>query len=168
MTYQTLYNSVLSTIKSACYNVSRYGSLPAQLKAGWSTTQTNARARLTMTVANPIGQVSTSTVDSQFSSFIKTTYGINLSATVDQRGMITFFQAVALFCTAKVKVCSSQYNTGRYIVYDQNGSVSKVPVPSGLTISHDDANNICETVLGYIIANSNSMFVRYNASIALV
>lgn len=168
MTYQDMYNTTLASIKSACWNVSNYAGLPAEFKAGYSRSYSYARARLSMSIANPIGEVTASTVDSQFSSFIQNTFVITPSATVDQRGMITFFEAVAMFCVAKVKICSSMYNTGKYIVYDANGSARSITRPTiGNIISHYDANNICENVLGAIIADSNAMFIRYTPSVWL-
>ena len=74
MTYQDMYNTTLASIKSACWNVSNYGGLPAEFKAGYSKSYSSARARLSMSIANPIGQVAASTVDSQFSSFIQNTF----------------------------------------------------------------------------------------------
>ena len=60
------------------------------------------------------------------------------------------------------------YNTGKYIVYDANGSTRSITRPNvGNIISHYDANNICETVLGAIIADSNAMFIRYTPSVWL-
>lgn len=166
-TYRTLYNQALSSIKSICMNVSNFGALPSHYKPGYTYTQSNARAYLKWSISNPVNQVSTDTVDTDFSNLMNT-YGITgiLDNTVTPRGILNFYTALAVFCTARVCICSSQLNTNKYIVYDNSTSYSTyTKIPEGDLIYATDINTICGNINSIIGSNIKSKFIKYTTSI---
>lgn len=167
MIYQDLYNTALSSIKSACLNVSNWGAVASQFKSGYSRVQTNARAHLTISVANPVSQVSSSTVDSQFNSWMVGSCGVILSATVEPRGLFNFYVALASFVTAKVQIAGGQETTTRQIVYNSGNNPQGYTKMSGENIAVATDMATCSTTINQIIcSNTRAYNVRYNFSIS--
>lgn len=167
MTYQELYNTALSTIKSVCLNVSNWGAVASQFKSGYSRVQSNARAHLTISIVNPVSQVSSSTVDSQFSSWMVNSCGVNLSATVEPRGLFNFYVALASFVTAKVCIVGGQETTTRQIMYNSGINPQGYTRMSGENVAVATDMATCSTTINQIIcSNTRAYNVRYNFSIS--
>lgn len=168
LSYNTIYNQALNAIKSTCYNVSRYSSLPSQFKSGYTTTKTAGEDNLctwTFKISNPVNSISTSTVDSDFSELMKQ-YGITPSGEqVTPGGLYNFYTALSIFCTARVCMCSSQFNSGVYPVYDRSANyqtATKLPVDA---IAYAiDGIRVAQDIIKIITANSKARFIRYTIS----
>lgn len=167
MTYQELYNTALSTIKSVCLNVSNWGAVASQFKPGYSRVESNARAHLTISIVNPVSEVSSSTVDSQFSSWMVNSCGVNLSATVEPRGLFNFYVALASFVTAKVCIVGGQETTTRQIMYNSGINPQGYTRMSGENVAVATDMATCSTTINQIIcSNTRAYNVQYNFSIS--
>ena len=117
MIYQDLYNTAYNSIVSACTNINNFDSIASQFKEGYSRSITEAKATATLTIVNPITQVSAATVSSQFQSHLST-YGVKLNDTVDvvdATGLINFYTALASFVSAKVCLAGGNESNSKYI-----------------------------------------------------
>lgn len=171
ITYQTLYNETLSTIKSSCLNVSNYSALPSAYKAGYYEQKTWTFNHLTYytkcTINNPVPQISASQVENDFKNFMGL-FGINpyLSKEVTARGAIGFYGAVANFISRNV--C---YVQGRnqakclcYYRYWQGEEIGMETFSEGILIKDEDVNNTCGTVLNIIGNNARRVPMTYSFS----
>ena len=163
MIYQDLYDIALASIKSICLNVSDWESVVAEFKSGYSRQQTNARAVLTISVANPVGQVATSTVDSEFNSWMVSSCGVVLSATVEPRGLFNFYVALASFVSGKVQIAGGQESTTRQIIYNPDGTPQSYTKMAGENVAIATDMATCSTTINQIIcSNTRARNVRYN------
>lgn len=161
MTYQQLYDIALNSIKSTCLNISNYNAIPAEFKSGYSTKQTTNRAVLTITIVNPIGQVASTTADSEFSAWIAQC-GINLSAQIDPRGLLNFYVALASFCSAKVRVLGGQQSNTKQMVYIPDGApVIYTTIPTGDLLVASDISTCTGTINSIISNNTKSYPIQY-------
>lgn len=146
-TYRELYDNALSRIKSVCRNVSNYGSLPSQMKSGYSQSATSTqggnypqRPYAYLRISNVVPQVATGTVDSQFSTHINNCgFGSMLDTNTTKRGELLFMRAVGEFCAAKIYTAQSR-NSGRFVCYNPDVSPTVSTYNSALNISSTDAN----------------------------
>ena len=167
MIYRDLYNTAYNNIVSVCTNINNFGSIASQFKSGYSRTVTNAKASATLRIANPITQVSASTVSSQFQSHLSN-YGVDLNDTVnveDATGLINFYTALASFVSAKVCLAGGNESNSKYIIYNSNGSIKAYtridPVD---VIRANDNLTTTRTINQIIAANIKAYIVRYNLS----
>lgn len=169
MIYQELYDQALSTIKSLCINVSNYSALDAAFKSGYSKRYTTGRATLTETISNPIGQVATSTVDSDFSSWMTTcgiTSYLNQTVEVDSRGLFNFYGALASFSTAKIRTIAGNAVTTQQVVYVPGTTptaITKLPYTSRLMYAVDVSTYFTQ-INAIIVNNTKSYVVKYTYS----
>lgn len=166
-TYSDLYNKALSEIKAICENVSNFSNVPSTVKSGYTRTASatgsdpsNGNHTKTITarfrVSNPIPQVSASTVESQFESYINSCgYKNVLKNTTTPRGEILFATAVTEFVTAKI--CTVQgSNSSKVCVYNQNTSPTIVSYSSDTDITTTDTN-----INSSILKNTSQIKVNY-------
>lgn len=179
ITYQTLYDQTLSQIKSACLNVSNYTLLPSAYKSGYSeitehpitfvygnTTHTLNTQKVTVTPKNPISQIATSVVNTDFKTFMNACgFGttIPLSSETTARGCVSFYNAVASF--VQKNVCYVQgRNKDKCIVYVRNYTSGSTGITAnvGALIVSDDITNV-NNVLSNIITNTaRTVSMTYN------
>ncbi len=161
ITYQTLYDQVLTQIKSACQNVSNYSQIPAAYKSGYreiiDSTGSPIRKTAILTISTPISQVGTSAVESDFKAYMNASgFGttVSLSSVADARGKMYFFQAVAGFINKNVCFVQGRNQTKCivYMRYYTSGSTG-TSVKNGTLIVGDDVNNL-NNVLSNIISNN--------------
>ena len=166
MIYQELYDKALNTIKQLCMNVSNYDGLDAAFKAGYSKNYTTGRATLVETISNPIGQVATSTVDSEYFSWMTTcgiTSYLNQTVEVDSRGLFNFYGALASFSTAKIKTIAGNASTVQQVVYIPGTTptaITKLPYTSRLMYAVDVSTYFTQ-INAIIINNTKSYVVKY-------
>lgn len=173
ITYQALYNQIIPTIASFCWNVVNYNGMPSEFKSGYTYTTNVNRVYARWTIRNPIPFISQDTLTNDFLYYIRTVRGIDLNATATKRGIMHFYSAVAAFCTIRVRVAMSQvYNVSRpsgYLVYIRdggygnfqnfgNGDTNNIPIAY-------DMSAIANTVTQIITTNARAYVVRYNTSI---
>lgn len=167
MIYQDLYNTAYNNIVSVCTNINNWGSIPSQFKSGYTRTVTNTKATATLSIVNPLSQVSASTVSSQLQSHLSN-YGIDLSDTVnveDATGLINFYTALASFVTGKVCLAGSSETDSKYIVYNSNGSIKAYTKIDPLDVIRANDNLTTTRTINQIIAsNIKAYVVRYNLS----
>ncbi len=163
-TYRELYNNALSRIKSVCKNVSNYGSLPSQMKSGYSQSATSSqggnypqRPYAYLNISNIVPEVTTSTVDSQFSTHI-TNCGFNgiLDTNTTKRGEVLFMRAVGEFCASKIYTAQSR-NSSRVVCYNPDTTPTVSSYNSNLNISSVDAN-----ILDVISKNASPVTIVHN------
>ena len=163
MIYQDLYDIALASIKSICLNVSNWESVVAQFKSGYSRQQTNARAVLTISIVNPVNQVATSTVDSEFNAWMVSSCGVVLSATVEPRGLFNFYVALASFVSAKVGVAGGQETTTQQIIYNASGTPQSYTKMAGENVAIATDMATCSTTINQIIcSNTRAYNVQYD------
>lgn len=168
MIYQDLYNTAYNSIVSACTNINNFDSIASQFKEGYSRSITEAKATATLTIVNPITQVSAATVSSQFQSHLST-YGVDLNDTVnvvDATGLINFYTALASFVSAKVCLAGGNESNSKYIIYNSDGSVKPYtridPVD---VIRANDNLTTTKTINEIISANIKAYIIQYSLSI---
>lgn len=163
-TYRELYNNALSKIKSVCKNVSNYGSLPSQMKSGYSQGVTSTqggnypqRPYAYLKISNVVPQVTTDTVDSQFSTHISNCgFSSILDTNTTARGEVLFMRAVGEFCAAKIYTAQSR-NSGRFVCYNPDSTPTVSAYNSTLNISTADAN-----ILDVISKNASTSTIVHN------
>ena len=167
MIYRDLYNTAYNNIVSVCTNVNNYGSITSAFKPGYSRTVTSSLASARLSIANPINQVSASTISSQFQQHL-TTYGVDLNDTVnveDATGLINFYTALASFVSAKVCIAGGNESDSKYIIYNQNGSAKPYTIIDPLDVIRANDNLTTTRTINQIIAsNIKAYIVRYNLS----
>lgn len=152
ITYTSIINIIKNYIKSNCLNVSNFAGIPNQYKTGYTRVIGSASANYIgegarATIANPVTEVTASTVDSDMATFL-TNIGISSSALsypVDDSSFTPLFTNLAIFCTARVCYAMSNssnsgtdakilvYYTGNSINYNQTTKLSPRPLDNGLT-----------------------------------
>lgn len=172
MTYQELYNSALSRIKSMCLNVSNYGGLNSAFKAGYTRNYTTGRATLTARISNPIGQVSSSTVDNEFRNWMTTcgiTSYLNKTVEVDSRGLFNFYGALASFATAKIRTIAGTAVTTQQVVYvtgTNPTSITRLPTDGRLMYAND-VSTYFNQINSIITNNTKAYVVKYSYSFSV-
>ena len=168
MIYQDLYNTAYNGILGVCTNVNNYASIASEFKAGYSRNITEAKATATLSIVNPINQVSSSTISSQFQQHL-VTYGVDLNNEVDVEdatGLINFYTALASFVSAKVCIAGGNESDSKYIIYNENGSAKPYTIIDPLDVIRANDNLTTTRTINQIIAsNIKAYIVRYNLSI---
>lgn len=177
VTYQQLYDQAIQAVVNSCYNISKWNSLPSQFKSGYSQSMSFTGSypnesgvqvswRLmtaTFRISNPIQQFSQDTVESDFQSVLNY-YGISprLTEVPSSNGLIEFFQAFAVFCSARVNICASQFNSTRYTVYDRSAPYEYAAALSeGNLATASDADTITSACIKIIGSTAKEAWIRY-------
>lgn len=179
ITYQTLYNQTLEQIKLVCLNVSDFASLPSAYKSDYSEltehpityqydgkTYTLNTQTIKVTPKNPISQIATSVVDTDFKTFMNACgFGTTtaLSAITTARGCVSFYNAVASFIQKNVCYVQGR-NKDKCIVYVRNytSGSTDITANTGALIAYDDATEV-NNILSNIITNTaRTVTMTYN------
>lgn len=180
ITYQTLYDQTLGQIKSACLNVSDFASLPYAYKSDYSEltehpityqddngkTYTLNTQTVKVTPKNPISQIATSVVDTDFKTFMNACgFGTTtaLSSNTTARGCVSFYNAVASFIQKNVCFVQGR-NKDKCIVYVRNytsGSTG-ITANTGALIAYDDATEVNSIISNIITNTARTVTMTYN------
>lgn len=168
ITYTDLTSSVVNAICNNCVNVYNGGSgIPSEMRAGYSSstrfsTGTEGPRTATVTIAsNAVSVVATSTVQSNFNSYINQIG--QFSGQVTPNGLLTYLDAVVRFVAQNVVyVSSSLYQTNCIPVY-RTQSISNPPVIEleGL-IKCNTVNQLMTELFSLLKANTRFLHVTYS------
>lgn len=171
MIFQEVYDTALSKIKSVCVNVSNYSRLDSAFKSGYTYSQTEVSVRLNVSIINPISQVSTTTVDNEFRSWMQTCGVTNyLNDEVNASGLMNFYLALSSFCTARVKTAAGQMTSNKQVVYYNNGQpIAIQQIQNGENIMYATNTEIVASTIGTIISrNTKAYVVNYSYTMTAI
>lgn len=133
ITYRTAYNAIYNLIVSNCCNVDGTNKLPAVLLSGYSVTYKPSghgddngyvKGSQKLTVSNPISAVSSSTISSQLATYVHTYVPSSIwDDNLSEDGLLILMNAIATFCSYRLRFATSILTTGRYLVYVSSGTV---------------------------------------------
>ena len=168
ITYNDLYTTARDWIVNNCTNISSFASINAAFKAGYryTDTTTESKVHLNWTISgNQVTQSTADAVSTELTSVLNT-YGItDLNAEVStQRQMLNFYNALATFSSANIRLIGSSLNSNEYIIYVPSGTYENVSIQGGtdnviyaidgLAVSRDVVNVICSHIKGMEVAYS--------------
>lgn len=148
-TYTSMITVVANWINSNANNLSNFSSLPSAFKSGYSNTINIPKTQggndtyqptCTITNANYFTQSTTATVTSQLQSFFTARGVTNLNANVPASEFLHFINNLVSFCSTKLIYTSSQFATGKYLIYQENNTTFN----STYQMTTNDANKLVE------------------------
>lgn len=177
ITYDEIVQLVKNYIKANCINIANYSSLPACYKPGYKPKiqfagKQGYAAYHTDILLNPIFQVSASTVDTDMNNFL-TTIKINdkLSDNIPTSEYINLINDMVSFCSSKCCFTISQYDSGKYLVYNQATgfiSIKELTTDEVLKIIEvEDIKDILNSLIQVINQNIRVTPATYNISLEL-
>jgi len=148
-TYNSMITVVANWINTNANNLANFSSLPAAFKAGYSYTinipktqggNETYQPRCIVSNANYFTQTNTSTVISQMQSFFQARGVSNLNSNVPASEFLHFINNLVSFCSTKLVYTVSQFNTGRYLIYQNNNTTFN----STYQMTTNEANKLIE------------------------
>lgn len=176
ITYKSIINEVKNWIKSNCINITNYGSIKPEFKAGWSRTDATmfvdndpalgVKNTCKISISRSIPSATASNVDSDIDEFCKT-YNIQPDATITEDELYHFIQNMISFICTKCCYATSQYSQeNSYLVYiPSNKSYMNVFTIDGVKTPHlitsIDTKSIMTTMFDVVNRNLRSYHCQY-------
>lgn len=151
VTLQSLFDIAVSNISSICSNILNFSSISSEFKSGYTREFNHNRSKCTVTIANPVSQVNTSQVSSQFSTFLSDNGFSDMSKELSSGEIISYYILVAVFTSARVNYVASQFSIDTYICYNNNNN----------KVTYDFDSAVISAVDNEIILASDGLISSY-------
>ena len=162
ITYNTLYNTFLSWIKTNCNNIDSYtAAVPDSAKSGYiKDIKNDAGEGISYSVDNSsiVPVISHSTIENELNDYF-TSVGIidKLSMKATTNGLINFWNAAATFCAGKLVFVSGQWIDSPILMY-----ASKT-IPSNTITTLNDEIITASTVDSILDSFNNVILIHTRA-----
>lgn len=177
-TYNTIINTVATWVDNNAYNLSRFSSLPAAFKSGYSYTINIPKTQggndtyqptCTVTNSNYFTQTNTSTVISQLQQFFNARGVTNLNANVPTSEFLNFINNLVSFWSTKLVFTVSQFASGQYLIYQPNNTtynsiVQMTTNEANKLIEASDMMKMFDMLFNIISQNIRSVPIKHNFS----
>lgn len=169
ITYRKITDMVLGFILGYCKNINNTNNLPAEFKSGYiydrriDSGDTSGRT-IRYTINNPISAIASSTIQSQFNSFLSSVGITNkLDSNITDDDFLSLVDDMVSFCCSKIRFAESPLNKTIIPVYI-DGTIlnTKAMIDTNSKIIYaQDVSHLLTILKNVVKHNSRYFSVKY-------
>lgn len=175
LTYNVIYNTALSWLKSNCANITSFNSIPSVFKngysweihrgifenAGWPGCFT--AITYCSVVSSPIVAYTIQNLTENFNSYLDSVgfTSDRRAQSMDNNGLLSMFNCICNYCNSNIVLVTSSFSTNTYVVYIPNNKYTSKSNLFSNQIYKFPINQLLDTLIIEMKKSIKSFPVKY-------